>query len=98
MMFTKEAERYYQKMGRKGKIVHLIEGFEIEESDEPFPCDPPCRLSDWLLSEIEDKNGRKVSKECKWSTSSKKLVGEKDTEPTLEISTEKVEVKKGRAK
>ncbi|KAK6113594.1 SAM domain (Sterile alpha motif) family protein [Brugia pahangi] len=98
MMFTKEAERYYQRMGRKGKIVHLIEGFEIEESDEPFPCDPPCRLSDWLLSEIEDKNGRKVSKECKWSTSSKKLVGEKDTEPTLEISTEKVEVKKGRAK
>ncbi|KAK6103024.1 SAM domain (Sterile alpha motif) family protein [Brugia pahangi] len=94
MMFTKEAERYYQRMGRKGKIVHLIEGFEIEESDEPFPCDPPCRLSDWLLSEIEDKNGRKVSKECKWSTSSKKLVGEKDTEPTLEISTEKVEVKK----
>uniref|UniRef100_A0A1I8EY55 SAM domain-containing protein n=1 Tax=Wuchereria bancrofti TaxID=6293 RepID=A0A1I8EY55_WUCBA len=98
MMFTKEAERYYQKMGRKGKIIHLIEGFEIEESDEPFPCDPPCRLSDWLLSEIEDKNGRKVSKERRWSTSSKKLVGEKDTEPTLEISTEKVEVKKGRAK
>lgn len=30
MMFTREAERYYQKAGRKGRIVHLIEGFEIE--------------------------------------------------------------------
>ncbi|MCP9261762.1 hypothetical protein DINM_004504 [Dirofilaria immitis] len=52
----------------KRKIVHLIEGFEIEESDEPFPCDPPCRLSDWLLSEMEDKNGKKISKERRWST------------------------------
>uniref|UniRef100_A0A8R1XQ79 SAM domain-containing protein n=1 Tax=Onchocerca volvulus TaxID=6282 RepID=A0A8R1XQ79_ONCVO len=98
MMFTREAEKYYQKTGRKGKIVHLIEGFEIEESDEPFPCDPPCRLSDWLLSEMEDKNGRKVSKECRWSTSPKKVIGKKDTEPTLEINTEKVEIKKGRSK
>ncbi|KAM3720000.1 Polyhomeotic-like protein [Dirofilaria immitis] len=96
MLFTREAERYYQKTGQKGKIVHLIEGFEIEESDEPFPCDPPCRLSDWLLSEMEDKNGKKISKERRWSTSSKKAIAGKDT--TLEISTEKVETKKGRAK
>ncbi|VDO36487.1 unnamed protein product, partial [Onchocerca flexuosa] len=94
MMFTREAEKYYQKTGRKGKIVHLIEGFEIEESDEPFPCDPPCRLSDWLLSEVEDKNGRKQV----IFTAPKKVIGKKDTEPTLEINTEKVEVKKGRAK
>ncbi|KAL3993632.1 SAM domain (Sterile alpha motif) family protein [Acanthocheilonema viteae] len=98
MMFTREAERYYQKTGRKGKIIHLIEGFEIEESDEPFPCDPPCRLSDWLLSEIEDKNGRKVSKERRWSISARKLISERDKESLLEINAEKVEVKKGRAK
>uniref|UniRef100_A0A158Q7F3 SAM domain-containing protein n=1 Tax=Elaeophora elaphi TaxID=1147741 RepID=A0A158Q7F3_9BILA len=96
MMFTREAERYYQKTGRKGKIVHLIEGFEIEESDEPFPCDPPCRLSDWLLSEIEDKNGKNISKERRWT--SRKLISEKNKESTLEISAEKVVVKKGRAK
>lgn len=35
MMFTREAERYYQKTGRKGKIVHLIEGFEIEVTSGP---------------------------------------------------------------
>ncbi|VDK84423.1 unnamed protein product [Litomosoides sigmodontis] len=98
MMFTREAERYYQKTGRKSKIVHLVEGFEIEESDEPFPCDPPCRLSDWLLSEIEDKNGKKVSKERRWSTSSRKLTGEKEKESPLEISTEKVEIKRVHAK
>ncbi|EFO25743.2 hypothetical protein LOAG_02738 [Loa loa] len=98
MMFTKEAERYYQKTGRKGKIIHLIEGFEIEESDEPFPCDPPCRLSDWLLSEMEDKNGRKICKERRWSSSPKKLIDEKGTEPILDITTEKMETKKGRAK
>uniref|UniRef100_A0A915Q2Y7 SAM domain-containing protein n=1 Tax=Setaria digitata TaxID=48799 RepID=A0A915Q2Y7_9BILA len=98
MMFTREAERYYQKTGRKGKVVHLIEGFEIEESDEPFPCDPPCRLSDWLLSEVEEKDRRKISKECRCSTSPKKIIIEKDAEPVTEINLGKVEIKKGRSK
>uniref|UniRef100_A0A183E441 SURP motif domain-containing protein n=1 Tax=Gongylonema pulchrum TaxID=637853 RepID=A0A183E441_9BILA len=57
MLFIREAERYYQKAGKKGKIVHIIEGFEIEESDEPFPCEPPIRLSDWITSEAELKEG-----------------------------------------
>lgn len=31
-------------------------------------------------------------------TAPKKVIGKKDTEPTLEINTEKVEIKKGRSK
>lgn len=31
-IFMKEAENYYRQAGRKKKIVHLIDGFEIEVS------------------------------------------------------------------
>uniref|UniRef100_A0A915BDD8 SAM domain-containing protein n=1 Tax=Parascaris univalens TaxID=6257 RepID=A0A915BDD8_PARUN len=55
VLFMKEADRYYRKAGRKGRIIHLIEGFEIEESDEPFICDPPLRVDDWIPVEIIDK-------------------------------------------
>lgn len=55
MLFMKEADRYYRKAGRSGKVVHLIEGFEIEESDEPFPCEQPVRMDDWVPVELLDR-------------------------------------------
>ncbi|KHN75920.1 Polyhomeotic-like protein 3 [Toxocara canis] len=55
VLFMKEADRYYRKAGKKGKIIHLIEGFEIEESDEPFACEPPLRIDDWIPVELVDK-------------------------------------------
>ncbi|VDN08104.1 unnamed protein product [Thelazia callipaeda] len=96
MLFTKEAEKYYQCAGRRGKVIHIIEGFQIEESGEPFACDPPSRLSDWIMFGVEEKNRKKGPKENARSTSRKKAVTKNVLEAQVEVRHGKMETRKGR--